>query len=521
MNNGHDLKRRLIIVSNRLPFTIKQEGPELKFEESAGGLATGMNSYVETLRSSKSQFSEYVWVGWPGATIGDELRETVRTRIAREFHSYPVFLSEQDVENFYQGFCNKTIWPLFHYFPGYARYDNEYWQQYRKVNQAFCDALAELVQPGDVLWIHDYHLMLLPGLVRERLPGIPIGFFLHIPFPTFEIYLLLPRKWRAEILEGLLGADLIGFHTYDYMQDFLRCVLRILGHEHNMGQFVLHDRIVKARTFSMGIDYKRFHSAATASPEVQHEKEELLNSLRDSKIILSIDRLDYSKGIINRLEGFETLLDTSPEWRGVVTLIAVVVPSRIGVQDYELMKRQIEELVGKINGKFGSVSWTPILYQFRSLSFGPLVAMYSISHAALVTPLRDGMNLIAKEYIASRPDQTGVLVLSEMAGAAKELGEAVIVNPNNREEICESLKEALEMPREEQIRRNQIMQNRLRRYNVVRWASDFINELVSTQNSHTKLLSKIITPQVRDQIVQAYRASTHRLLLLDYDGTDR
>ena len=519
MNNGHDRKRRLIIVSNRLPFTIRQEGNELKFEESAGGLASGLNSYVETLRGSKSQFSDYIWVGWPGSTVGDNLRETVRTRIYQEFHSYPVFLSEQDVENFYQGFCNKTIWPLFHYFTGYVKHDNEYWQQYKKVNQAFCDSLAELVQPDDVIWIHDYHLMLLPGLVRERLPDVPVGFFLHIPFPTFEIYRLLPRKCRAEILEGLLGADLIGFHTYDYMQDFLRCVLRILGYEHNMGQIVLHDRIVKAGTFPMGIDYKKFHLAATGSPEVQREKDELLKSLRESRVILSVDRLDYTKGIIHRLEGFETLLDTAPEWRGAVTLLVVVVPSRIGVQDYEHMKRQIEELVGKINGKFGSVHWTPIIYQFRALSFFPLVAMYSISHVALVTPLRDGMNLIAKEYIASRPDQTGVLVLSEMAGAAKELGEAVILNPNNREEISESLREALEMPREEQIRRNPIMQHRLRRYTVVRWASDFTTELLSIQNSQTKLLSKLITPKVREQIVQAYRAGTRRLLLLDYDGT--
>lgn len=517
--DGNRQGRRLIIVSNRLPFTIKHDNDTVTFGESAGGVATGLHSYVESLNSAESPFTGYVWVGWPGSTIPANLHDEVRTKSMAEYRSFPVFLSEQDLENFYQGFCNKTIWPLFHYFPGFAKYVHEYWEQYRAVNQAFCDTLSELITPGDILWIHDYHLMLLPELVRSRFPKTPVGFFLHIPFPTFEVFRLLPRTWRSAILEGLLGADLIGFHTYDYMQDFLRCVHRILGHEHNMGQLVVQNRIVKAGTYPMGIDFAKFRTAAVSNSDVQREKEELLRSLRDMKVVLSIDRLDYSKGILNRLEGFLMLLESKPEWRTKVTLVAVVVPSRIGVDDYERMKRQIEELVGKINGRFGTVHWTPVIYQFKAVSFAPLVALYLVGDIALVTPLRDGMNLIAKEYIASRADETGVLVLSEMAGAVKELGEAVIINPNNREEIADALSEALEMPTDEQIRRNHVMQNRLRRYTVSRWASEFTAEILSTQSLGERFRATFMSEPVREQIVKQYEGGSRRLLLLDYDGT--
>ncbi|HEY6193024.1 MAG TPA: bifunctional alpha,alpha-trehalose-phosphate synthase (UDP-forming)/trehalose-phosphatase [Bacteroidota bacterium] len=508
----------MIIVSNRLPFTITHERGELKFSESVGGLATGLRTFLSSLQNSQTGIEEYVWVGWPGSTIEEELREGVRSKALAEHRCLPVFFSEQDFENFYQGFCNKTIWPLFHYFPGIVQYVPEYWEQYRKVNEAFCAALTGLIQPGDIVWIHDYHLLLLPGLLRAHFPDVPIGFFLHIPFPTFELFRLLPGAWRRELLEGMLGANQIGFHTYDYMQDFLRCTLRILGTENNMGEIVLSDRLVRVGSYPMGIDYQRFESAAS-SPEVAHEREELLKSLGGSRIILSVDRLDYSKGILNRLQGFETLLEQHEEWRGNVTLLVIVVPSRIGVGDYELMKKQIEEVVGRINGRFGGVSWTPIIYQFRSLPFTSLVSIYTVSHIALVTPLRDGMNLIAKEYIASRPDKTGVLILSEMAGAAKELGEAVLVNPNIREEIVQALKEALEMPLDEQVRRNQIMQSRLQRYTVGRWAKDIIQELTGIRRREETLFSNQITAPGRAEIVRKYGRASRRLLFLDYDGT--
>jgi trehalose 6-phosphate synthase/phosphatase len=510
--------QRIVIVSNRLPFTVVQDDGGIHFDESTGGVATGLRALLSSEQSSPSGESEYIWVGWPGSTISDASREKVRSKALSEFSCCPVFLSEQDLENFYQGFCNETIWPLFHYFPTYARYDEACWEQYRKVNESFAATLLDAIRPDDTVWIHDYHLMLLPHLLRKAVPNIRIGFFLHIPFPQFEIFRLLPGRWRRGILEGLLGADLVGFHTHDYGEYFLRCVQRILGHPHQMGQLTAGDRIVKVGAFPMGIDFKKFHDAASCT-EVEQEREQLRKSLGGSKIVLSVDRQDYSKGILHRLQGFEAMLQINPEWCGRVTLVMLVVPSRIGIADYEGMKKQIEELVGKINGRFGNISWTPIIYQYRSLPFQSLAAMYAISHVALVTPLRDGMNLVAKEYVASRHDKTGVLVLSEMAGASKELPEAIIVNPNNREEIAAALKTALEMPYEEQVRRNTIMQNRLRQYDVTRWAMDFLTELLSpspiAENSHVQCLEA----SARCALTEEYHRSRHRLLIFDYDGT--
>lgn len=515
MVSEHTQFRRLVIVSNRLPFTASEEDGRLRFKESAGGLVSGLSAYLE---SFKDEDNTYIWVGWPGNTISPALREQLKSESFSHFHSYPVFLSEEDMELFYHGFCNETIWPLFHYFPVYTSYHVEFWKHYTRVNQIFCDALLEVVRPDDVIWVHDYHLMLLPRMLKSRMPDAPVGFFLHIPFPSFEIFRLLPGKWRRDILLGMLGADLVGFHAYDYSQHFLKCVLRILGHDHNMGQISLPDRIVKVGTFPMGIDFRKIHTAAS-SPALQPEKERLKNSLADVKVILSVDRLDYSKGILNRLEGFEILLENNPQFRNKVVLIMVVVPSRVAVKQYEMMKRQIEELVGKINGKFGSIGWTPVIYQYRSLSFEPLVALYSVSDVALVTPLRDGMNLVSKEYVATRVDKTGVIILSEMAGAAKELGEAISINPNNREEIADALKEALEMPEEEQWRRIQIMQDRLRRYDVVRWAKDFVEELLGMRQVQARFTAKLLSDAARRRILEDYKTSSKRIILLDYDGT--
>ena len=232
MNIHHPGSGRLIIVSNRLPFTVHFGNSELQFDESAGGLVTGLSAFLDSYKDHFPKQEEHVWVGWPGNTIPDEFKDRVRAKALADYHAYPVFLSEADMDHFYLGFCNKTIWPLFHYFPSYAVYQEEYWQNYRHVNELFREALLELIQPDDTVWVQDYHLMLLPRLLRERLPDVLVGFFLHIPFPSFEIFRLLPPRWRTEILEGLLGADLVGFHTYEYMQHFLQSAMRILGHEH-------------------------------------------------------------------------------------------------------------------------------------------------------------------------------------------------------------------------------------------------------------------------------------------------
>jgi trehalose 6-phosphate synthase/phosphatase len=518
MSTGNGTPKRIIVVSNRLPFTVMEENGEIQFKDSAGGVATGLKSVLCSGQNSQMTQPDYLWVGWPGSAVSNGVQKEVRSKALSQFHSYPVFLSEEDIEDFYQGFCNKTIWPLFHYFPSHARYEQACWLHYKKVNRLFSEAILKIIKADDVLWIHDYHLMLLPNLIRNQLPGLRIGFFLHIPFPQFEIFRVLPEKWRREILEGLLGADLIGFHTYDYMKYFLRCVQRMLGYKPKMGQLAVDDRTVQVGTFPMGVDFERFYVTAD-SPKVRKEKEELQMAMADSKVILSVDRQDYSKGIIHRLEGFEMMLEENLQWHGRVTLVMVVVPSRIGMEDYEAMKKRIEELIGKINGKFGTLSWTPIIYQYRAIPFDSLVALYAMSHVALVTPLRDGMNLVAKEYIASRTNQDGVLVLSEMAGAAKELREAIIINPNNPAEIAQALKEALEMPPEEQVRRNRIMQNRLRRYDVVRWAKDFLKEVIAVRRARERFHDKILRFPAERDVIQEYRRSARRLLLLDYDGT--
>lgn len=509
---------RLIIVSNRLPFSAAVLNGEVRFGEVAGGLATGLSAFLDSYKYHFPKSEDHLWVGWPGATIEEPYREHVQQRALAEHRAYPVFLSEADMEKFYLGFCNKTIWPLFHYFPSYTVYRDDYWNQYKRVNELFCETLVEIVQEGDAIWIQDYHLMLLPHLLRQRIPRALIGFFLHIPFPSFEIFRLLPIPWRRSMLEGLLGADLIGFHTYEYTHHFLQSVLRILGYDHSMGQIFLPHRVVKADTFPMGIDYQRF-AAASTDGQTEAERLELRKALGDARVILSVDRLDYSKGILNRLQAYEHLLETCPEVHGNVVMIMVVVPSRIGVDQYELMKKQVEEAVGKINGAYGTINWTPVIYQYKLLSLHSLVSLYRIADVALVTPLRDGMNLIAKEYVACRTDGTGVLILSEMAGSAKELGEAIIINPNDRAEIAGALKEALEIPVGEQIRRNRVMQDRLRRYDVVRWASDFFTELNATRKIQEQLNAKLLEPNVLKSMRGSYHRAASRLVLLDYDGT--
>jgi trehalose 6-phosphate synthase/phosphatase len=501
---------RLIVVSNRLPINVAKKEGVLRFQPSAGGVATGLSSFYKSYRS--------LWIGWPGITL-EKARiqeiEEIGERLLEQ-NCYPVFLSQRDVENYYYGFCNKTIWPLFHHFPLYTSYGKSLWETYKRVNQVFCDAVTELVEPDDVIWVHDFQLMSLPGLLRKKLPHASIGFFLHIPFPSFEVFRLLP--WRKEIIEGLLGADLIGFHTNDYAFHFLDTVYRLLGYEHAFGQIKAGNRVTKVDVFPMGIDYKRF-AHTVHEPEVQKGIERVRKKLGDRKIILSIDRLDYTKGIPERLEAFDLFLERNPQYKEKVTLILVVVPSRTGVGRYVQIKNRVDELVGKINGKHGNIGWVPIWYLYRFQPFHNLVALYSVADAALVTPMRDGMNLIAKEFVATKIDRKGVLILSEMAGASKELGEAIIVNPNNKEEIAQAIGEALALPEEEQIERNKIMQKRLRRYNVVRWGTDFIDALSNVKKIQLALSVRKLTEEMQKKLISSYSESDNSIILLDYDGT--
>ena len=499
---------RMLIVSNRLPFTVQERKGELQIEPSVGGLATGLSSWYKSLNS--------VWIGWPG--IGRKKMKREKDILAKLLseNCHPVSISQQDVEAYYNGLCNRTIWPLFHHFPLYTEYDEHFWQAYERVNMAFANVVVGVAKPDDMIWVHDYHLMLLPKLLRERLPKATVGFFLHIPFPSFEIFRLLP--WRNQILEGLVGADLVGFHTYDYAGHFLESVHRLLGHEAAMGQITVADRIVRTDAFPMGINYERY-SSVDRDPRAQAEKKRFRRKLGDCRVILSVDRLDYTKGIPQRLEAFSALLDRNPSLKRRVILVLLVVPSRIRVEQYMQLKKQVDGLVGEINGKHGTIGWMPIWYLYRSLPFHSLTALYSLADVALVTPLRDGMNLVAKEYVAARIDEKGVLILSETAGAAQELGEAIIINANNREEIVQALARALEMPEQEQMERNRAMQKRLRRYDVVRWADEFMDKLLYTKELQRQMAEKVLTDEMQRRLAGDFQKSTGALLLLDYDGT--
>ncbi len=510
---------RMLIVSNRLPVKLDINDDEIEVTPSVGGLATGMKSVYQQGGGK--------WLGWPGLTE-EEVSEGKKKKISKKLEKescIPVFLKEDDIDKFYFGFSNKTIWPLFHYFPQYTEYEQEYWTAYKRVNEIFAEAILEHIHDFDSLWIHDYHLLLLPKLIKDKHPNLSIGFFLHIPFPSFELFRVLP--WRMELLEGMLGADLLGFHTYDYERHFLSSVRRLKGYDIFINQIKLPDRIVKVDAFPMGIDYNKFHDAAVKlqnsmvkdKSKIGQEIDKYYLADPDRKLILSIDRLDYSKGISNRLHAYELFLERYPEFREKVTLVLLAVPSRIDVEQYQALKSEVDELVGRINGEYSTINWTPIWYFYRSLPFQSLVELYSSCEVALITPMRDGMNLVAKEFIATKTNGKGVLILSEMAGAAKELSEAIIINPNNFDEIAEAIRVALDIPYNEQNVTNKLLQERLKRYNVEKWADDFLKALENSKKVKSSFMAKKMNPKIQKGIVERFRKSKKRILFLDYDGT--
>lgn len=504
---------KLIVVSNRLPVSVERRKGTFLCKGSVGGVATGLGSY--TAHAGR----ECVWVGWPGLSasqIDAGKREQIRETLLREHGCVPVYLTDHDVRNFYSGFSNRTLWPLFHYFNESVEYDPRTWSAYERVNRKFADVVMDVADEGDTIWVQDYQLLLLPALLREKLPNAAIGFFLHIPFPSFEVFRQLP--WRREIVEGLLGADIIGFHTYDYVRHFLEAARNLLGLEEQWGRLRVNSRRVLAEAFPMGIDFGRFVEGTRVS-RVVAEVRRLHESTQHRKVVLSVDRLDYTKGIPERLKAFDEFFTAYPEWRGKVSLMCVAVPSRSQVQEYRQLKEEVDQLIGQVNGRWSTVDWTPIHYLYRSLSFHQLVGMYVAADVALVTPLRDGMNLIAKEYCASRTAEDGVLVLSEMAGAAKELGEALLVNPNDPGAMVEALRCALEMPAGEQAERMHAMRRRVRRYDIGRWAEDFMTSFENIRAEQARAASSTLDRQATEALVRAYKNARKRVLLLDYDGT--
>ncbi|HZJ37322.1 MAG TPA: bifunctional alpha,alpha-trehalose-phosphate synthase (UDP-forming)/trehalose-phosphatase, partial [Gillisia sp.] len=507
------------ILSNRLPLQISVESGKLEITPSIGGLATGLKSFHKDGNS--------IWIGWIGLTeeeIPKNLKEEVIKKV-REEACIAVNLTADEIEGFYYGFSNRGIWPLFHYFMEFTEWDTKHWETYQNVNKKYALAILEHYQEGDVIWVHDYQLLLVPNMIREQQPNATIGFFNHIPFPSYEVFRTMP--WREEILKGMLGADLIGFHTYDYERHFLSSVRRISRLQVEFNEISLPERIVKVDSFPMGIDYDKFEKAAIQNSALKAEKKSELQQKLDqhqesapgAKLILSIDRLDYTKGIANRIRAFEYFLEKYPQYIEKVRLFMLAVPSRSGVPQYQLLKKEIDELVGRINGKFASVNWTPIWYFYRSMPFENLIDLYTSCDIALITPIRDGMNLVAKEFIATRTDKSGVLILSEMAGAAQEMSEALLINPNNYNQIADAIHQAIEMPPEEQKKRVTILQKRLKRYNVEKWANDFMNALEKTKDSRTVFQAKLISEKIQQEIIEKFKKAKDRILFLDYDGT--
>lgn len=500
---------KTIIVSNRLPVKIVKNGDGYQLSSSEGGLATGLGSIYKQ--------GNNVWIGWPGVELTEEDDKHKVTAELKELSLMPVFLSQQEISEYYEGFSNDVLWPVFHYYAStYASYKQSNWDFYREVNQKFCNAILKVAKPRDTIWIHDYQLLLLPAMVRQAMPDVSIGFFLHIPFPSHEMFRLIP--WRCELLEGMLGADLLGFHTFDDVRHFVSTVTRILPVVSSANVITYNDRSIVAESFPMGIDEKKYASLPQ-SAEVIEQVKQIKETFKDTKLILSIDRLDYSKGILQRLEAFELLLRLHPEYIGQINLYMIVVPSRDTVPQYMQLHDQIDKKAGSINALYRTMDWSPVHYYYRSFPIETLSALYYSADVCLVTPMRDGMNLVSKEYVASRINNDGVLILSEMAGASKELIDAIIVNPNNIGEICRAIIKAIKMPIGEQQERMQQMRQNVSKFNIAHWVKIFMERLAEVKQLQRSMQTRHVSGATGQSIINRYAKTKKRIIFLDYDGT--
>jgi len=509
------MHKRLIVVSNRLPLTIEHTDHGFYTRPSSGGLISAVDAYLNS--GGKDVFSEKIWIGMPGCS--EDVWEGLDLSNQSSAYQYlPVFIDEETYDQYYNGFSNSVIWPLFHYFPSFADYNALFFEAYRRANEQFCNVLTAKIKSGDVIWIHDYHLLPLAGMLRKRFPELTIGLFLHIPFPSYELFRVIPKKWQKEIVNGMLGADLIGFHTADYVVHFLKTVEMTLTAERE-GQYLdWENRRIKIDAFPISVDFELFNGAL-ANPEVQVLRDKYLDIKGTKKMLFSVDRLDYTKGIYNRLEAYEKFILDNPQFRGDVIFILVVVPSRDTITKYSEKKKIIDEYIGNINSTLGDIGWQPIIYQYGHLEFNELLALYTTCDLALITPLRDGMNLVAKEFVASRSDLRGVLVLSEMAGAAVELTETLLINPNDMNEIAEAIKNGLEMKEEEQETRLKQMRKRIKQYDVKAWAIDYFAELELVKSQQLKFQVKFMDSFVKANLLTSFANAKRRLMLIDYDGT--
>jgi trehalose 6-phosphate synthase/phosphatase len=502
---------RLLVVSNRLPLTLQKTTEGWTTARSSGGLASAMDPL---LRRNGGD-----WIGWAGGGGEEDIeqRRAILAEWAEKDHYFAVDLPEDVAAGFYEGYANQTLWPVFHNFPSQLKFDAKGWESYVEANRIFSDAVVDRYKPGDLIWVHDYHLMLLPQMLRDRLPDAAIGFFLHIPFPSSEIFPILPR--REELLNGLVGADLLAFQTHGYLQQFRAALLRVLGMESKMSQVAVGSRSVRLEALPIGIAPEEYTSLLKDDTSTTGKFAEWGGRHSGRKILLAVDRLDYTKGVPERLRAFEYLLRSSPELKEKIILIQIAVPTREGIDTYQDLRTEVNRLVGEINGKFSTPEWTPLVYINRSIERTELVGLYKLADVCWVGPLRDGMNLVAKEYVACKPEGDGVLVLSEFAGAAAEMGEALLINPFDEERTESTIKRALALDEQERRMRMMMLHRRVLRNNVFHWGERFLAALRDAVSERGRYIGAGPQRLRPDEVRDAYVRSNHRLLILDYDGT--
>lgn len=497
--------KKIIIVSNRLPVTVS--GDSIK--KSSGGLVSALDGAFDQ--------NDMLWIGWPGTYESKSIIPSKLTKsLAKDYRCYPVFLSRKEVADFYQGFSNSCLWPMLHYFPQYVRYSAESWEAYVKINQRFAETIAEQASDTDLIWIHDYHLFLVPEMLRKLNPKLSIGFFLHTPFPSFEIFRCSPH--RKEILNGLLGADLIGFHTYGYLRHFRSSLIRLLNTEINVGTVLCGERFSKLGVYPIGINTNQFLKELRS--EKFKKRRAFLKTMHNPyKVILSVERVDYTKGILRRLEAIEKFLSIKKNKSNAI-FIFIGIPTRGEVKEYKELLIQIQKKVGELNSQYSDIGYTPINFIHKTIPFTDLCALYSIADVAMLTPLIDGMNLVSKEYLICQVDSHGVLLLSEFAGAAHELYNSVLVNPYDIDNIAESLETALSMSEVEKTERLKSMRDHVIKYDATHWARTFLEDLVQKNKSQKEQKTNYKDLFSKSTFLKI-KKSKKTALFIDYDGTLR
>jgi len=501
---------RLIVVSNRLPLTLQRTETGWATARSSGGLASAMNPF---LRRGGGD-----WIGWAGdaAEQDNPERRAILVEWAEKERCFAVDLPEEVAAGFYEGYANQTLWPVFHNFPSQLNFDAKSWEAYVEENRIFANKVVERYKPNDLIWVHDYHLMLLPQMLREKLPDAAIGFFLHIPFPSSEIFPVLPR--REELLEGLIGADLLAFQTHGHLQQFRAALLRVLGMESKIAELAVGSRPVRLEALPIGIAPEEYTQLLNGDDKTAQHYAEWVERYRGRKVLLAVDRLDYTKGVPERLRAYAHLLRSSPGLKEKVVLIQIAVPTREAIDTYQDLRTEVNRLVGEINGKLGTPDWTPLVYINRSIEKSELVGLYKLADVCWIGSLRDGMNLVAKEYVACKPEGDGVLVLSEFAGAAAEMGEALLINPFDENRTAETIGRALALDEQERRLRMTALHKRVLRNDVFHWGDRFLvalQEAVSERGRYADTQPQRLRPsEIHDAYVHA-----DRLLIFDYDGT--